>query len=273
MQRPLGELLTRPPFSELFPIKPTDLAAIAGRMREHGFDPSKPIDIWGEHDVVVDGHTRLQAAAQAGLPAVEEYEHDFPDEDAALEYAISNQRDRRNLTDADILRCVAAVDQRRQGARSDLSPSGGKSGAAHTAALLGTSQRTVERARTVLDHAAPEAKEAVLAGDKSIHAAYQETQQARDAADRLLTDGDRADAAGASGPPNREEEAETASPLPSPLLDRFRAVINDLECIDPRALAAECRAHRPTAVQDVNALLRRGKRWNDRLLEAGGSDV
>jgi ParB-like chromosome segregation protein Spo0J len=179
MQRPIDDLITRPPFSELFPIKQTDLAAIEARMREFGYDPAKPIDIWEEHDVVVDGHTRLEAAKAAGLPTVEVYEHDFPDEGAALEYAIRNQRDRRNLTDADLFRCIAALDERCQGARTDLSPTGGKSGAAHTAAVVGTSQRTVERVRVVQDHAVPETREAVLAGNKPLRTAYEETQAQR----------------------------------------------------------------------------------------------
>ena len=63
--------------------------------------------------MVVDGHTRLQAAMDLGLEEVPVHKKSFPDEDAALEYAIHNQRHRRNLTEAEILRCIEAVDKRR----------------------------------------------------------------------------------------------------------------------------------------------------------------
>jgi hypothetical protein len=75
----------------------------------------------------------------------------------AREYTIRKQRDRRNLTDADILRCVAALDERRRAGRPEKTTatavvSGPSS--AQTAHLLGVSPDKVERARTVLDHAA-----------------------------------------------------------------------------------------------------------------------
>jgi hypothetical protein len=38
----------------------------------------------------------------------------FPDEDSALEYAIHNQRNRRNLTDAELLRCIEVLDRRKE---------------------------------------------------------------------------------------------------------------------------------------------------------------
>lgn len=69
---------------------------------------------------VVDGHTRLAAAALAELETVETYVHYFHDEDAALEYAIRNQRDRRNLTAAEILRCVQVLDRRGTAGRPKL---------------------------------------------------------------------------------------------------------------------------------------------------------
>jgi ParB-like chromosome segregation protein Spo0J len=182
MQRPISELNTRPPFAGLFPIRSATLTAITASMQKRGFDPSKPIDVWEGQDVVLDGHTRLRAATAAGLPTVEVYEHEFADEAEALEYAIRNQRDRRNLTDPEILSCIAALDQRgASGTRTDLASIDARSGksAARTAALVGTSPAKVERVRTVLDHGAPETQEAVRAGEKSIHAAYQETQERR----------------------------------------------------------------------------------------------
>ena len=58
--------------------------------------------------------------------------------------------------------------------------------AAATAELLGVSPRTVERVRTVLDHAPKPLKEAVLSGEKTVNAAYTETQERRKATTRRL---------------------------------------------------------------------------------------
>jgi len=186
-------LKTQFPFDSLFEVSDTVLNAVADHMRNHGYDESQPIVAWdrtqgGQGLIVIDGHTRLQAARRVELPHVCVAAVRFADQDEALEYAIHNQRNRRNLTDADLLRCIEALDRRKQqGERTDLaSPdaklapgtSGGKS-AATTAKIAGTSQAKVERARTILEHADPETKEAVLSNKKSINKAYSETQQKR----------------------------------------------------------------------------------------------
>lgn len=201
----LADLKTREPFVNLFPTNQVTLDAIAESMRQDGFDPSKPLDVWKTDDglTVVDGHTRLAAASLADLETVETYVHHFHDEDAALEYAIRNQRDRRNLTAAEILRCVQVLDKRHShgaepGGRGNQYTSGkasadalppadiplpqppanGKS-AEQTAALLGVSPSTIERARTVNDHAPEPVKQAVENGEMSIRKAAEVTQVAR----------------------------------------------------------------------------------------------
>lgn len=172
-------------FSNLFPVDGHVLEAIVEHMAENGYDPSQPIVVWGDRGIVIDGHTRLEAARQAGIEDVSVSLKDFVDEDAALEYAIHNQRDRRNMTDADIVRCIEALDKRkRQGERTDLASSDAKLGGAgksakKTANVVGTSERKVEKARTVLEHGDEATKQAVKSGDKSINRAYQETQQRR----------------------------------------------------------------------------------------------
>jgi hypothetical protein len=111
----------------------------------------------------------------------------FTSEDQAVEYAIHNQRDRRNLLDPDIARLVALVDERkRQGERTDLREDNLtqdcvklKPSSHATAETLGISPRKVEQTRTVLDHAPEAVKRAVNAGRMSINRAYRETQQQR----------------------------------------------------------------------------------------------
>jgi protein gp37 len=104
----------------------------------------------------------------------------FEDEDEALNYAIHNQRDRRNLTDADILRLVEAVDKRKKTGPKDSASNDAKLGksAAETAEVIGTSQAKVEKARTVINHAPDEVKEEVKSGKSSINRAYKEAKKA-----------------------------------------------------------------------------------------------
>ena len=49
-----------------------------------------------------------------GVTHVPEAEKYFQTEDDALEYAIHNQRNRRNLTAAEMLNCVRVLDERKQ---------------------------------------------------------------------------------------------------------------------------------------------------------------
>jgi ParB family chromosome partitioning protein len=130
--------------------------------------------------------SHLADASAAGLTEVWVYLHAFESEQQALEYAIRNQRNRRNLTAGEILRCVAALDQRgdkttnlRQNQTDTPIGVSEKPSSHATADLLGISPRQVERVRTVLDHAPEDVKTAVLTGEKSIHRAYVETQEAR----------------------------------------------------------------------------------------------
>ena len=100
------------PFKTLFPIRPSILQAIAEDIKKNGFDGSQPIHVWKEKGVVLDGHTRLQAAREAGLFQLPVFEHSFKDESEAVAYAIHMQRDRRNLTDAELYACVVELDKR-----------------------------------------------------------------------------------------------------------------------------------------------------------------
>lgn len=92
------------------------------------------------------------------------------------------------MTDADLLRCIEAVDKRKQlgselGGRGNQYTGGKASGdalpqksAEVTAKIVGTSTRKVEKARTVIDASKsdPSIKEEVLKGKKSINMAATE---------------------------------------------------------------------------------------------------
>ena len=175
----IGDIRTASPFRDLFPIIDKVVEALYWDMQKNGFDPSKPIVLWESHgSIVIDGHMRLRAANKAGLIQVPVVLKKFNSEEEALGYAIHCQRNRRNITDREILHCIGALDRRQpSGQRNDLAPDGARLGksALQTASMIGISTRKVERARAVLDNAPDEVKEAVKSGDMSINAAYNKT--------------------------------------------------------------------------------------------------
>jgi protein gp37 len=160
-------------------------------MKVNGYDPSQPIIIW--NSTIIDGHTRYRAASQAGIEDVPIYAYDFENELAALQYAIHNQRNRRNLTDAEIMRCVEAVDKlRERGARPGHEFRGnqhvefGKNinpniftpeppTHQQTAEVVGISPTKVQEVRAVASD--PKAREEVESGIKTIHGAAQEVRE------------------------------------------------------------------------------------------------
>lgn len=169
------------PFNTIFPIDNKVLSAVCMDMQRNGYDAAQPVIVWKGKSILIDGHTRLEAARLVGIEDVPVVERDFSDEDEAVRYAIHLQRDRRNLTDADIVRLVSELDKRRQkGERTDLASSEAKStgkSAEDTAKVIGTSRSKVEKVRTIKAKATPEVKAAVESGDMTVNAAYQTTRK------------------------------------------------------------------------------------------------
>lgn len=181
----LDQLIKTEPFSSLFSIKPEVFEAIKADMAVNGFDPSKPVNVWRKPDdtrVLIDGYTRVRAAEELGLLRVTAYEKTFATEAEALAYAIHTQRDRRNLSDAELLRLIELVDQPQTGFNTSVAPIGATEGKASktatiTADAIGISARKVERARAVLSDT--EEAAAVRRGEKTIHQAAEAAKAKR----------------------------------------------------------------------------------------------
>ena len=200
MMMPPEDLEMAPPFSTLFPVRQDVLRALVENMKTKGYDMAQPVVIWakpGSKPRVVDGRTRVLAATEAGIE-VAVYVAEFGDPgdeeavDRALEYAISRQRDRRNLTDAEVIQCLSVLDERKKAGRQPVigpnqklasidanlpadKPAAGKS-AARMAETLGVDTSKVERARKILKDAPDEIKAKVVAGEATIHSAWKETR-------------------------------------------------------------------------------------------------
>jgi ParB-like chromosome segregation protein Spo0J len=181
----LDQITKAEPFASLFTIKSEVFEAIKADMKANGFDPSKPINVWKKADgtrVLIDGYTRVRAAEELGLLRVTAYEKTFSSEAEALAYAIHTQRDRRNLSDTELLRLIELVDRPQDGFHSSLAPTGANESslsktAAITADAVGISARKVERARVVLSD--PDEAAAVRRGDKTIHQAAEAAKAKR----------------------------------------------------------------------------------------------
>jgi len=187
------EIKTHKSFEALFPIRPDLLGKIENDMREGTYDISQLIILatWeGQKEpVCIDGHTRLRAAINVGIEEVPIWIHEFDSEQEAIDHAIKLQQNRRNMTDADILVCVALLDSKRprggdrrsEQAKSKPSSDGNENSrsasAKETAEKVGTGTRKVEKARTVLGKGDPDTVAAVKTGKMSINKAYQEVQK------------------------------------------------------------------------------------------------
>lgn len=191
------DLITQEPFNSVFRIDESVLLEITSAMKKTGFDPAFPIITW--NGVVIDGHTRLQAAKDAGVTDVPVVGKEFANEDEALDYAIDCQTKRRQLTDAEIIRLVRELDERRQrGGDHGNQHTGGKSAtcaigksATVTAKKLGISTRKVEQVRAVIDKATPEVKQAVEAGEIKINAAVKTVTEKKPTAETPLTEDEK----------------------------------------------------------------------------------
>jgi ParB-like chromosome segregation protein Spo0J len=228
------ELIVRPPFSDLMPIRRDIQERITMSMQERGFDPSKPINVWLQENVVVDGHTRRNAALAVGIEVLACF-RDFKDEDEALDYAIANQRDRRNLRDAELASLVLVVDKRKRMGRplkevASSEATFGKS-SSDTAALVGTSRTKVEKVREIEEYAKEtgdsEEKDAVLAGKKSINMASNDVKAKRQRQRRTASKRHPAVGNGKHEPkpaqPEPERSADDEAYLASfPLYARFK---------------------------------------------------
>lgn len=180
----LDKITVHPTFQTLLPINDKELANIVKDMEEHGFDKSKPVCIWREENVLIDGYTRFTAAKEAGLSEIYKYEMSFGTEQEALEYAMKQQLNRRNLNDAGKLMLIEKLDNLRNPGRKSSDSEAeaeprGKSAQA-LAESLGIGTRTVERGRYVLANADEETLEEIKSGKKSINQAAKKIKQQKD---------------------------------------------------------------------------------------------
>jgi ParB family chromosome partitioning protein len=174
-------------FSNLFPKSLHVLVGLKQHIKANGYDEAFPLILaygpWTPHDVLLDGHCRRRVCEELGVEKVPVVRRFFETEEEAVAYMIHIQRNRRNLTDAEIVNCIGTLDQLKAVGRpkklasSEANFGTGKS-AERTAAMLGTSRTKVEKVRTILKHGDDEMTRSIHSG-KSINKAYEEVQASR----------------------------------------------------------------------------------------------
>lgn len=179
----ISELNIQDPFASIFPIGNDTLESIKLDMGTNGFDPVFPIIVWDKKNIVVDGHTRYAAARAVGMEEVPVLFKNFENEDDAILYSFHVQRNRRNMSDDDILRCLQLLDTIHAASQNekglDFPELTRKETNEFRAKELGISHYKVDKARKVMEHGTDEIKESVTAGKKSINRAFQEVQEIR----------------------------------------------------------------------------------------------
>lgn len=151
------------------------------------------IKVWLGHNLLIDGHNRFKKwqtllnSDPDNAPNIVELPFDSI-EDVKV-WMVDNQLQRRNLSPAEVIHLMLLQSGELQKiARRNLTRGGPDSEpcanwhkvdvVADVAEKSGVSRRTAARAKKVFDKGTPELKKQMLAGDVSIHAAYNEVKQA-----------------------------------------------------------------------------------------------
>jgi ParB family chromosome partitioning protein len=163
----IGDIFIDPEISKTFAIQEKIRKEIERSIKEKGFDKSQPVVLWKGKNILVDGHTRLAAAKEAGLEEIPATEMDFESREAALLYTIARQAARRNLAASEVLAVVQMLNDRK-------TPDGMGRAAEQLAERLGVSAATVYHAQKIAREAPEEVVEAVRKGEQSIGSAYRQ---------------------------------------------------------------------------------------------------
>jgi ParB-like chromosome segregation protein Spo0J len=171
------EVKTHRRFKGLLGIDEDLEECISADMAVEGYKLSKPIVLatWPgqEEPVLIDGHTRLKSAKRSGIKKIPYAIERFDDIDGALQYVASVQTKRRPTDDWVLYRLISELDSlmdRGGDRRSDEAKSKRstdpvetqyKNSALRTAALVGTSDTTVKRARRIRKEGKPDILEAL----------------------------------------------------------------------------------------------------------------
>ena len=161
----IEDIIVDEEISRVFKLNANVMEEITQNMQEAGYDKSQPIVIWKEKNTLLDGHTRLAAAKQAGLEEIPTVEMEFEDKESAIMYTFERQVIRRNLTPEEILEVARMIPKRK-------APDGTGRSVDILAKRLGISPAHMYQARKIVKQARPEDIQAIKDKKKSIKEVY-----------------------------------------------------------------------------------------------------
>lgn len=178
------KIKTHPRFKGLLSIDEDLEENLTTDMAVGGYYTSQPVVLatWlgQEEPVLIDGHTRVQAAIKAGVDTIPYTVETFSDMNGALEYVAKVQTHRRPTDDWVRYQLIIELDSlmdRGGDRRSEQAKSKGSqdpietkssTSAERTGALVGCSPSTVKRARRINREGWPSLLEALKKGEKTI---------------------------------------------------------------------------------------------------------
>lgn len=182
----ISKIKTQKPFKDLFRIYDDDYKEVLDDIKQNGYDPNEPVLIWKEKDLLIDGHTRLQATKEAGLKDIPTSLLVFDNENDALKYAIKRNKNKgRRVTTGDKFMLFEVVDEIGEEGGDKKSKNHSKNfcsdpaSAKHTAKLIGASDTQVTKMRTILQFADEEDIEQVRNDEISIDAAWKKAKEVK----------------------------------------------------------------------------------------------
>ena len=169
----LDKIVVQKEFSKMFSIKKQLLNKITKSILEEGFDKSKPVALWEfkeQEFVLLDGHTRMRAAENAGLKEIPAIVMQFNNIDDAKLYTYKCQALRRNLTQQEIMEAVKLLGNKKN--RDGKGRSVEK-----LSKEINISPSTLVHAKTVSERASEEDLNDIINDKKTINSVYQKIKK------------------------------------------------------------------------------------------------
>lgn len=192
-------------YKAVFKQEEDKVQRIAEDMKANGFDKSQPIII-DESYAILDGNSRYMACQIAGITKVPVIIKKFESRKDALLYELSLQMNRRNIADDSVLidtyhTLAYMTDEDGNKLFTDV----------EIAEKLGVSPRQISKAKEVELKANDEIKEALKAGEISLHKAYTTMKEEKKTETEVTTPKTVEAQAGTELPVQENEEVQTIS--------------------------------------------------------------
>jgi len=167
----VDEIIIDPETSSIYTINEKLVEKITQSIIKDGYDESQPVVLQKSTNIIVDGHTRLQAVKNAGLEKIPVVYKEFANRDELLIYAYERQSKRRNLSSAEIMAAAKTLLNRKKAGNGE-----GRAADA-LAERLGIKKSSMYQAVKVLKEGTPEQIEAVKSGKMSRKKACEEINE------------------------------------------------------------------------------------------------